>query len=621
VRLTYANCLLGGADDCDVLLTDEVSVAEAAPAGVRVLLTDTLYEPDEAQALNVEIFRAAFDWFRTTGIDPTRVDGISAADLASIEITCTLLMPAARGWLGTAAALAPDGPLRGETPESITICAPEPASPEARRYRAIEGLQCDGAEAAVRARFGDSVAIARRDGEPVSGLLEQKYAQTRDWTWLVPQTRAEHLGQAVPAGIINAIAAARGRRGAESLLVYEYNPTNAFAEQYGAATEGRLRLARCRTPRRDLPQIIRRADRLVVPPRAVAATATGDDHLSALACYIREHDDAYRERFRLRGVDFWPLIRERLLEVVSGYEAFVTGAAPSWRARLRRDRVRAVVVPFDTPPEARLLMSVAQAEEIPTFLVNDGFKADDFSMDGMTIDHVLAWSRALAENYYSRRVGTPAVVTGNPKADAQRAVRSHRIAPATVRQILVGSFTFSPVDLNCRRSDSESFLRGVLGGIRESRLARGAAVRLKLHPADRPDYYRAVFGAIPEVPVQIITQGDVVGEFDTADIYITTYSTSLLEAVARDLPVIYYRVNPQRLHAPFADDPFLEARTAHSAQELAALLDDPGLREPLGPAVRDAWVQRYLGATDGRSTERIADAILATLNDRASAPG
>ncbi len=161
----------------------------------------------------------------------------------------------------------------------------------------------------------------------------------------------------------------------------------------------------------------------------------------------------------------------------------------------------------------------------------------------------------------------------------------------------------------------------MLGGIRNSRLARGAAVRLKLHPADRPDYYRVVFEAVPEVPVQIITQGDVVGEFDTADIYITTYSTSLLEAVARDLPVIYYRVNPSGCTPPFADDPFLEARTAHSAEELAALLDDPGLREPLRPAVRDAWVQRYLGATDGRSTERIERAIMDRLSDRALSRG
>jgi hypothetical protein len=211
------------------------------------------------------------------------------------------------------------------------------------------------------------------------------------------------------------------------------------------------------------------------------------------------------------------------------------------------------------------------------------------------------------------------VVTGNPKADAQRAVRPRHDDPATLRRVLVGSFTFSPVDLNCRRSDSEFFLRGVLSGIRDSRLARGAGVRLKLHPADRPAYYRSVFAAIPEVPVQIVTEGDVVGEFDTADIYITTYSTSLLEAVARDLPVIYYRVNPQRLHAPFSDDPFLEARTVHSAEELAALLDDPALREPLAPEVRDAWVQRYLGATDGRSTERIERAILDRLGGLASA--
>ncbi len=620
MRVSYANCLLPQADPGDVLLTDEVLVAEAAPPGVRVLRTDTLYDPDEAQALDVEILKAAFDWFQATGQDPTVIDGISAADLASSEVAITLLMPAARGWLGVAAAFAPGGPLHGETPTTVSIHAPEPGSPAAARYRAFETLQCDAAEAAVRARFSGAVAIERHGGEPANDLLERKYAQTRDWTWLVPQTRADHLRLAAPTAIINAVAALRGRRRAESLLVYEYNPTNAFAEQYGARPDPRMRLLRCRTPRADLRQIIDRGDRLVVPPRAVAAEPHGRGRLlGELARHTDAHDSTYRERFHLRGLDFWPLIRRRLVEVVSEYEAFATGAASRWRARLRRDRTRAVVVPFDSPPEARLLVSVAQAEGVPTFLVNDGFKADDFSMDGMTIDHVLAWSDALADNYYSRRTGSPAIVTGNPKADAQRAVRPRRLPAAAVERVLIGSFTFSPVDLNCRRSDSEVFLRDLLTGLRDSRAARGAAVRLKLHPADRADYYRSILGAFPEVPIEIISRGDVVAEFDAADVYITTYSTSLLEAVARDLPVIYYRVNPQRLHAPFSGDTFLAARTAETPQQLAALLDDPGLREPPAPAVRDAWVKRYLGATDGRSTERIEEAILAELRRRGSA--
>jgi hypothetical protein len=547
------------------------------------------------------------------------IDGISTAELASSEVAITLLMPAARAWLEVAAAFGDDGPLVGVTPTSFTTFVPGPIASGATRYRALEALQCDAADAAVRERFGDEIRIGRRGGRPETPLLEQKYAQTRDWPWLVPATTSEHWRQAGPAALINAAAATRGRRRAPSLLVYEYNPTNAFAEQYSARPEPRMRLARCRTPRADLTQVVTRGDRLIVPPRVAPSSGhSANGHDLTVARSMQEHDDAFRERFRLGGIDLWPLIRRRLLEVVSAYEPLAT-AAPRWRARLRRERVKAVVVPFDSPPEARLLVLVARGEGIPTFMVNDGFKADDHSMDGMTVDHVLAWSDALAENYYSRRPGSPALVTGNPKADAQRAIRPRRPRSPRLERVLVGSFTFSPVDLNCRRSDSEVFLTGVLAGIRDSRLARGARVRLKLHPADRPDYYRSIFAALPEVPVDIITQGDVIDEFDSSDLYITTYSTSLLEAVARELPVIYYQVNQQQLHPPFRNDPFLTARTAESPAELSALLDDPALREPPSPETRDAWVERYLGAADGRSTERIERAILSELRNRSSA--
>jgi hypothetical protein len=71
-----------------------------------------------------------------------------------------------------------------------------------------------------------------------------------------------------------------------------------------------------------------------------------------------------------------------------------------------------------------------------------------------------------------------------------------------------------------------------------------------------------------------------------------------------ELPVVYYRVNPQRLHPPFAGDAFLEQRTAGSPEELAALLDTP----PAEFAFRDErlrWCERYLGPLDGRSVDRI----------------
>jgi hypothetical protein len=266
-------------------------------------------------------------------------------------------------------------------------------------------------------------------------------------------------------------------------------------------------------------------------------------------------------------------------------------------------------VPGDTPPAMRLLVRVAQQMGIPTFALNDGYKANDFEAECMTADHVLAWSSALAEHYFARRTSGSTIVTGNPKADARRAPLRQR-RPRSIDRILVGGFSYVPVDLNCRRSDPEMFLDEVLGGIEHSALS-GARVRVKLHPADGVEHYESVLAAHPDLSVEITRKGDILDAFGSADVYVTGASTSLLEAVASGLPVIYYRVNEQRMHVPFSGDPFIEQRTAASSIELAALLDRLGEEEAPDPAQLDAWCERYLGPRDGGSVSRIIDAIRA----------
>jgi hypothetical protein len=168
------------------------------------------------------------------------------------------------------------------------------------------------------------------------------------------------------------------------------------------------------------------------------------------------------------------------------------------------------------------------------------------------------------------------------------------------------------MDLNCRRSDPETFLESVLEGIRRSTL-KDARVTLKLHPADELAHYSEILARFNDLAPDVIVNGDVTTLYDRADLYITTYSTSLIEAAAAGLPVIYYRVNPQRLHPPFSGDPFIEQRTAASPGELSAILDDA----PTGFASKEErldWAERYLGPLDGRSVERILSAVERTAH-------
>jgi hypothetical protein len=171
--------------------------------------------------------------------------------------------------------------------------------------------------------------------------------------------------------------------------------------------------------------------------------------------------------------------------------------------------------------------------------------------------------------------------------------------------VLLGGHTFSPIDLNCGRSDSERFLDETLGGLAACSGDVAGKVVVKLHPADPLEHYRAIVNRHPRLDVDLRNTGDVIDMFGDFDVYVTTYSTSLLEAAAAGLPIVYYRINEQLMGPPFSHDDFLAARTASTPAQLSALLSD---RELLSQSPPAGWVERYLGPATG-AVERILTAV------------
>ncbi|MEA2479178.1 MAG: hypothetical protein QOJ07_1100, partial [Thermoleophilaceae bacterium] len=249
MRAAYANCFLPEGSAPELLVTDEVAVAAAAP-GAESVIADARIGGDDAYAADVWAWRTAFDWF--AGDDPSVVVGISAADIAGSQVALALLIPALRGVLEARAA--PPGI------DALDLWVPGDESP---RFRAVEELQGE----AFAAALGDGVDVTRHvSRDPRNAAIARKYEQTRDPEWLTPEPRAARA-QAIAAG---AVLSARGRltgRRRDALLVYEYNPTNAFAQRYAERprAERRFALARCQTPRPQLAQIPLAGDTLVVP--------------------------------------------------------------------------------------------------------------------------------------------------------------------------------------------------------------------------------------------------------------------------------------------------------------------------------------------------------------------
>jgi hypothetical protein len=599
----YANCF--GAPPGDLLLTEEIAVARSAP---DALVVDRLIDADEAEALNVLVWRLAFTWGTIGGEDPSLVHGISAIDLAGAEGAITALVPAARGVLGMQSAL------RELIPARLLAAIPEEG---AGHHIRIETLQARAALEAASSQLGPDFPVSVRGiRDPRNSTLAGKYARTRDIDQLAAIGGRGGRGTAERLVLRALNAAVRFRGVRASAVVLEYNPTRAFARRY-ASHRRAVALVRGHPDRRDLAAIAAAGDRVLVPPPTPRLSHPLVERRLREACATRE--TALNEAFTWAGVRLWPLLAEPLIDSAVRHAAYLDRAVPMLHRQLTRGRAVAVLVPFDTPPEARALVRTAQREGIVTLVLSDGFKADDFSPEGASTDIALSWSESMASHYFSRWPARRTIVTGNPRADSKR--RRPTRAPRDQRpgRILIGSFTFSPVDLNCRRADPEVFIDEILSGIKASTRARGAHVVLKLHPADEPGHYREALERHRDLNVAIVTTGDVIDRFDECDVYVTTYSTSLIEAVQRGVPVIYYRVNEQRLHPPFSDDSLLSARTAARPVELSALLDGPLATEGgYGGYDLSAWAERYLGPADGRAVDRVAEVLEAFSSARST---
>lgn len=584
----HANCFHPPVPDAGTLLTDETLVADAAAPHLTVISPERCVDDELAHLTSIAMARVASDWFCAGADDPSIVAGISAGDLAGAEAIGTVLLPAARGVLAMTAAL--DGGL-----EPSTLVSVVPAGDG--RYARLETLAADAALAAVRARLGSSIAIARIASDDArNSLLADKYASVRDPDFLIQTSTRRWLSRAIVLGLVNA-RACLGRRNRPALLVVEYNPSRHFARAYESRRSRRWQLVCWPAHPRDLVAIAKAGDHALLP-RAPDL----DRRARGARPSLRERADAMNGRaLCVAGVDLWPVVREPLLELAERYSRYIEAFAGPLERELRRRTVRAVLVPFDTPAQARLVVRVAQKMHIPTFVLNDGFKADDIQQEGMAADVALAWSEAIRDCYFSRRANS-AIVTGDPRSERLPRIGVRR---RDERRVLVGAHSFSPVDLNCGRSDAERFLEQVLDGIAAAHGHVNPSVVVKLHPADAQSYYGTLLQRHARLAVELRTDGDVIEMFDDCDVYVATYSTSLLEAIAAGLPAIYYRVNAQRLGPPFGGDDFLASRSACTPAQLAALLAS---REALATGPPDGWIEHYLGPSTG-AVDRVLRAI------------
>lgn len=267
----------------------------------------------------------------------------------------------------------------------------------------------------------------------------------------------------------------------------------------------------------------------------------------------------------------------------------------------------------DGPWKMRLVVRLCQKYHIPTSVIINGFCSDNFEIEAKASDLTLCYGESSRENYLKDKLNS--VVVGNPLFEKAYKIRKKISINFPPKNILVGSFAFSPININRHYSDNERFILEVFQALKkiknESKFE--FEVSLKLHPADIKDFYKWFVTSKNFRDVEVIAAGDFQKIVSKFDLLIINYSTAIFETALMGIPVIFYHSNNQILFEPY--NGFGPLPTAFTTKELENVLERVFHDRDYAHSFNDLKVlERFTGPVDGKSGERILNIITKHLD-------
>lgn len=265
------------------------------------------------------------------------------------------------------------------------------------------------------------------------------------------------------------------------------------------------------------------------------------------------------------------LLQTRALRMLEQRAGDTLAAVKRIRAGLGVERVRLALLPFDSPPEARVVVQAARDAEVPTVVVQHGFGTPEPNEpDKSLADTVAVWSDWDVEHSAGRVPGT-VVLTGNPGVTqlARPASKSRKAGPSGRTLVLVEYASRISV-----RVDNRIACRHV--GAALAALARArprTLVTIRPHPSDHePEIFAELASRYPALEVRVDAASSIEDLIGAADLCIGAISTASLQAAVAGAPVIL--LNMTGRPAPWPFDGSGDVPVASSADELAEAIPE-----------------------------------------------
>jgi len=310
------------------------------------------------------------------------------------------------------------------------------------------------------------------------------------------------------------------------------------------------------------------------------------------------------------GVDLCEPVLEEVLGIARRRAAFDLATAAMLRRVLRRSAPASVIVPFDTQPDGRLLVSLAREAGVRTLgLPHGAYLLPQLLGDLELCDEVLLWSEQVAPRMSGGE--RPVHVVGYPLPHAPPPPTRARGggAPATV--LVLGQ----PSPTSFALCDPRTTMRHyavALGALRQ--LAPAPRIVLRPHPAEGSDAALAAAASFAGSEIAIDASTPIQDLYRACSLCLGTATTATLQAVLNGTPVVALNLTGFEWSWPLGGDTTVPV--ARSAGELSACLDRWASGRPL-PGREALLTALGLSEAGGDGTSR----ILAILDEGATACG
>ena len=297
-----------------------------------------------------------------------------------------------------------------------------------------------------------------------------------------------------------------------------------------------------------------------------------------------------------------PMAFKQLIDNINVFESFI-----------KKNDIKSFLSCSDGPWKTRLIVKLCQKYKIDNMVIMNGWLGDEFQQEAKLATTTLCYGESYLKNYFKNKKDVR--VTGNPLFDKAYEKRKFANPKFPPRRIMIGSFTFSPADINCHYYDNEKCLLDILDVLKRFKNDQNLKyeIVLKLHPADCLEFYQWFLKENGYSEIKIISHGNFQKSISRFDLLIINYSTAIFETALMGIPVIFYHPNNQMLFEPF--NGFKPLPTAFNKYELEDILKKVFHDRDYAYSFTNLEVLRpFTGTMDGKSGDRILGIITSNLN-------